>query len=77
MLHQTGGRAEGQAQDIKVKVSQILKIRDSIIGIYSRNTGKSCDVLKKDLERDFWLNAEEAVEYGIVDRVIKKSVDEE
>ena len=70
MIHQPSGGAQGQATDIKIVAEQILKTRQKLNEILAENTGKPLDVIARDTERDNYMTAEEAKEYGIVDRVI-------
>ncbi len=70
MIHQPLGGAQGQATDIDIHAREILKIRDSINRILTKHTGQPLEQIEKDSERDFFMNAEEAVKYGIVDKVI-------
>ena len=70
MIHQPLGGAQGQASDIKIQAEQILKIRDVLNGILSKNTGKSIEDIEKDTDRDNYLTPEEAVEYGLIDEVL-------
>jgi len=70
MIHQPLGGAQGQATDIDIQAREILKIREIINKILVKHTGQPIDKIRKDTERDFFMDAEEAVEYGIVDRVI-------
>ena len=72
MIHQVMGGAQGQASDIKITADHILKTRDRLNKILSESTGKPLDVIAEDTDRDNWLTAEEAVEYGLVDKVIEK-----
>ena len=72
MIHQVMGGAQGQASDIKITADHILKTRDRLNKILSECTGKPLDVIAEDTDRDNWLTAEEAVEYGLVDKVIEK-----
>jgi ATP-dependent Clp protease protease subunit len=71
MIHQPHGGAEGQATDIEISAKQILKTREQLNKILSKNTGQSIAQIEKDVERDFFMNAEEARKYGIVDEVVK------
>ncbi len=71
MIHQPLGGAEGQATDIEITAKHIVGLRERLAKILSKNTGKSVDQIKKDLDRDFWLLADEAKKYGIVDSVLK------
>lgn len=70
LIHQPSVAAEGQASDIEITAKEILKIRDRYNGIVSRETGIPEKQLLKDADRDFWLSAEEAEKYGLVDRII-------
>lgn len=72
MIHQPLGGARGQATDIKIHAEQILKIRDNLNRILAQNTGKDLDVIQADTERDNFMTAIEAKEYGLVDEVIVK-----
>lgn len=72
MIHQPMGGAQGQATDIKISADHILRTRERLNRILSENTGKPLDVIAADTERDNWLSAEEAVAYGLVDKVIEK-----
>tara|TARA_B100000315_G_C14462485_1_gene534375 strand:+ start:436 stop:1038 length:603 start_codon:yes stop_codon:yes gene_type:complete len=71
MIHQVMGGAEGQATDIKIRAERILKIKDSLNKILSKHTGQSLKKVERDTERDYFMTAEEAVEYGLVDKIIK------
>ncbi len=72
MIHQPLGGTQGQASDIKIHAEHILKIRDKMNAILSENTGKSVEQIARDTDRDNYLSANEALEYGIVDRIITK-----
>lgn len=72
MIHQPLGGAKGQATDIKIHAEYILKIRDKLNKMLSENTGKPLDVIEADTERDNFMSAEEAVNYGLIDSVITK-----
>ncbi len=69
-LHQPLGGAQGQATDIEIQTKQILRLRTLLNDIMSKHTGKPVDVIRKDTERDFYLDATQAVEYGLVDQVL-------
>jgi ATP-dependent Clp protease protease subunit len=71
MIHQPSGGAEGQATDIEITAKQILKLRASLNKMLAANTGQSLEKIEKDVERDFFMTAEEAKKYGIVDQVYK------
>jgi ATP-dependent Clp protease protease subunit len=70
-LHQPLGGAQGQATDIEIQTKQILRLRTLLNDIMSRHTGKPVDVIKQDTERDFYLDAKQAVDYGLVDQVLE------
>ena len=72
MIHQPLGGAEGQASDIKIASDRILALRRRLNSILAKNTGNKLSKIEKDTERDNYLSADEAVEYGIVDKIIKK-----
>nr|MBQ6242875.1 ATP-dependent Clp endopeptidase proteolytic subunit ClpP [Lachnospiraceae bacterium] len=72
MIHQPSGGSRGQASDIKIQAEQILKIRDNLNKILADNTGKSVEQIALDTERDHFMSAEEAREYGLIDKVIYK-----
>lgn len=71
MMHQPRGGAGGQTSDITIAANEILRWRKAINEILSKNTGKSIEQIEKDSDRDFFLSAQQAVEYGIVDKVIE------
>ena len=72
MIHQPSGGSRGQATDIQIMAEQILKTKARLNKILAANTGKTVDEVEQDCERDHWLTAEEALEYGLVDKVINK-----
>lgn len=72
MIHQPSGGAQGQASDIKIHAEHILKTRQKLNEILAKNTGKPLEVIERDTERDNFMSAEEAFEYGLIDKVIKK-----
>jgi ATP-dependent Clp protease protease subunit len=71
MIHQPAGGAGGPATDIAIQAKEILRTRERIARVISRETGKSMEKVTSDMERDYWMSAEEAVAYGIVSRVIE------
>ncbi|MFR5264327.1 ATP-dependent Clp endopeptidase proteolytic subunit ClpP [Clostridium sp.] len=73
MIHQPLGGFQGQATDIDIHAKRILKIKDNLNKILSDNTGQSLEKIKVDVERDYFMEASEAAEYGLVDKVIKKN----
>ena len=72
MIHQPLGGAQGQASDIKITADHILEIRDKLNKILAENTGKDLAVIEQDTDRDNYLSAAAAVEYGLVDQVLEK-----
>lgn len=70
MIHQPLGGAKGQATEIEIAAKQILRTKQTINRILSENTGKPIDVIAADTERDNWKTAEEALEYGLIDKII-------
>ena len=72
LLHQVMGGAEGQAIDIEISARHIVKIKDSLNKILAKHTGRPLDQVEKDTDRDFWMNADEAKKYGLIDEIIKR-----
>lgn len=72
MIHQPLGGAEGQASDIEIRAKRIIKMRDHLNGILAERTGQPLSRIEKDTDRDYFMSAAEAQEYGIVDKVISK-----
>ncbi len=72
MIHQPWGGAQGQASDIQIAAEEILKLRERMNEILGHHTGQSVATISKDTERDRFMDAQEAVDYGIVDRIIKR-----
>ncbi len=70
MIHQPLGGTQGQAEDIRIHAERILRARDTINRILAERTGKPLETIQKDTDRDFFMEAEEAKEYGIIDEVI-------
>jgi ATP-dependent Clp protease, protease subunit len=75
MIHQPAGGAGGQASDIAIQAKELIRMRERIAKVIARQTGKPFDTVINDMERDYWMNAEEAVRYGIVARVIQRQSD--
>jgi len=71
MLHQVAGGVQGEAIEIEITAKQILKIREKLNKILAKHTGQPLDKISKDTDRDFYLDAQEAKEYGLIDEVIK------
>ena len=70
LVHQPSGGSEGDATDIKIQMEQIVKTRERINRIISEETGRPLEQVEKDTDRDYWMSVEEAIEYGIVSKVI-------
>lgn len=70
MIHQPSGGAQGQATEIQIAAEHILKTRQKLNQILSENTGQSLDVIRMDTERDNFMSAQEAKDYGLIDEVI-------
>lgn len=75
MIHQPAGGAGGQATDIAIQAKEILRTRERIARVIAKQTGKPYDTVISDMERDFWMSADEAVKYGIASRVIERQGD--
>jgi ATP-dependent Clp protease protease subunit len=72
MIHQPSGGTRGQASDIEIEAKEILRIRNQLNQIYADNTQQSLAKIEKDMDRDFFMSALEAKEYGLIDRVIEE-----
>lgn len=72
MMHQPMGGAQGQASDIEIQAKEILGVKNRINEILAKHTGQPMDRITADTDRDFFLSAEEAIKYGVVDKVIEK-----
>lgn len=70
MIHQPLGGAQGQATEIKIAAERILKLKNKLNMILSHNTGRDISVIERDTERDFFMDSNEALEYGLVDKVL-------
>ena len=73
MIHQPLGGAQGQATDIEIQAKEILRMKEILNGILSQNSGKDLAQVEKDTDRDFFMSAEDAVQYGLIDQVLQKS----
>ncbi|EGK88639.1 ATP-dependent Clp protease proteolytic subunit [Microcoleus vaginatus PCC 9802] len=71
MIHQPSGGTRGQATDIQIEAKEILRLRHELNNIYAKNTGKPIEKIEKDMDRDYFMSAQEAKEYGLIDRVIE------
>jgi ATP-dependent Clp protease, protease subunit len=72
MIHQPLGGAEGQASDIEIRAKRILKMRDKLNTILAERTGQPFEKIERDTDRDYFMSADEAMQYGLVDKVIEK-----
>jgi ATP-dependent Clp protease, protease subunit len=72
MIHQPLGGATGQATEIKIAAERILKLKKKLNEILAKNTNREIEIIEKDTERDYFLDAKEALDYGLVDKVIEK-----
>lgn len=72
MIHQPLGGAQGQASDIEIAAREILKTKEELYSIIAKHTGKSIKKIEKDGDRDYWLTAKEALDYGIIDEILIK-----
>ena len=71
MIHQPLGGVQGQAEDIKIHAEWILRTREKLNRILSKNTGQPLNIIARDTDRDNFMSAEEAMNYGLIDRVIR------
>jgi ATP-dependent Clp protease protease subunit len=76
-LHQPLGGAQGQVTDIEIQAKEFLRLRSSLNDILARHTGQPLEVIERDTERDYWMDAKMAVDYGIVDQVLEEQPVEE
>ena len=72
MIHQPMGGASGQASDIEIQAKELLRLKKELNRIFSTNTGKPVETISKDTERDYYMSADEAAAYGIIDKVVTK-----
>jgi ATP-dependent Clp protease, protease subunit len=75
LLHQPMGGVRGQASDIQIEAEEIVKMRERVNRMIARETGQTYEKVVKDTERNFWMNAEQAVDYGIVSKIINNATD--
>jgi len=73
MLHQPSGGVQGQSVDIEITAREIVKIRKELYNIIASHTGQPFDKVEKDSDRDYWMSAEEAVEYGLIDEILLRT----
>ncbi len=74
MIHQPLGGAQGQATEIKIAAERILKLKEKLNNILAKNTNQDIKKIEKDTERDYFLSSEEALSYGIIDKIVKKKI---
>ncbi|OQY10572.1 MAG: ATP-dependent Clp endopeptidase, proteolytic subunit ClpP [Marinitoga sp. 4572_148] len=75
MIHQPWGGAQGTAKDVEIQVQELLRIKKMLNKILSDHTGQDIKIIEKDTDRDYFMSAEEALEYGLIDKVIKSRKD--
>jgi len=73
MMHQPSGGTQGQLSDIEIYTKEVIRSRDALYNIIARHTGKSYDQIKIDADRDRWMTAEEALEYGMADKIMERN----
>jgi len=76
MIHQPSGGAQGQASDIEIQAEEILRMKKELNKIMSEQTGQSIKKVEKDTERDYFMSAQEALKYGIIDKILEKNIPE-
>jgi len=72
LIHQPWGGVSGQAVDIGIQARELIRIKRLIVQYFAEHAGKSAEVVERDLERDFYMSAEEALQYGIIDKILKR-----
>jgi ATP-dependent Clp protease protease subunit len=70
MIHQPLSGSEGQVTDMEIKLKQLIRMKENLTKLMAKNTGQPIAKVEKDLDRDFWLTADEAKKYGIIDKVL-------
>ena len=73
MIHQPMSGTQGQVSDMEIAVNETVKVRDELYNIIAKHTGKTYETIKKDSDRDYWMRAEEAQKYGMVDEILKRN----
>ena len=73
MIHQPMGGAQGQASDIEITAREIKKLKDELYNIIADHSGQPFDKVEKDSDRDYWMTSQEALDYGMIDRVLVKA----
>jgi ATP-dependent Clp protease protease subunit len=74
MIHQPSGGAQGQSRDIEITAREIVKIRQELYEILAKHSGKSFEEIERDSDRDYWMKAAEAKEYGLIDEILTRTV---
>ena len=74
MIHQPLGGAQGQASDMEITLKEILKLKEELYKIISKHSGQTVKRVEKDSDRDYWMKADEAKEYGMIDEVLERSI---
>jgi ATP-dependent Clp protease protease subunit len=75
MMHQPSGGTQGQSVDIEIYTKEIIRTRENLYEITAKHSKKSLDQIRKDADRDYYMTAQEAVDYGIIDKIIAKNED--
>jgi len=75
LIHQPMGGTQGQAADIEIYTKEMLRTRDALYNILAKHTGKNIEEIKRDSDRDYYMTAEEALQYGIIDKIMTRSAD--
>lgn len=70
MIHQPMGGAQGQASDIEITAREILKLKEELYEIISKHSGQTLDKVHEDSDRDYWMKADEAMKYGMIDEIL-------
>jgi ATP-dependent Clp protease protease subunit len=70
-MHQPLGGAQGQASDIVIQANEIMRLKDRLIDIFVKHTGREREIIERDTDRDIYLSANQAVEYGLIDQVLE------
>lgn len=73
MMHQPHGGSQGQTSDIEIYTKEMIRTRDMLYNVISQHTGKDYDTIKRDADRDNWMTSQEALEYGLVDKVLERT----
>jgi ATP-dependent Clp protease protease subunit len=72
MIHQASGGMQGQSRDMEITLKQMQELRKDLYDILANHSGKTYKEIEKDSDRDYWMRAQEAMEYGLIDEVLKK-----